>query len=426
MVSFDASTAGTSARAWSAEARMHDRPRLDLAAVEHLLVIAPHPDDETLGAGGLIAECVRRGIPATVVLVTDGGAAGLADRRAREFATATATLGALTVTLGFPDGAADTHRDEIARALSEVVGATPPTTLVASPWRGDGHRDHRVVGEVVAGVVGGRPLVEYPVWLWHWGDPASEDVPWERLRSLPVDADLKRRALSAYVSQTEGDDPVLRADFVENFERDLEYFIVPETGSGLSREYFESTHRRHADPWGFETRWYEERKRAVTLASLPHRAYATALEVGCSIGVLTEALSARVEDLLAVDVSQAAVDRARERVGGAARIERADALTEFPAGRFELVVLSEVGYYFDRAGLERVLDSVEAALADDGTLVACHWRHPVDDYPLRGDDVHDAIRRRALTTTVLHTEDDFVLEVFSRDGRSVARRAGLA
>ena len=416
MVTFDSNLPGTPAAVWDADPRLHDRPPLELDGVDELLVVAAHPDDETLGAGGLIAESVRRGIRVRVVVVTDGG-----DVRRDELDRAMRALGATATTLGFEDGATREHRDEIAAALEPLVAALSARSIVAAPWHGDGHRDHRVVSEVVAGLAGAHRLIEYPVWLWHWGEPASPDVPWGRFVSLRVDAAAKAAALDAYRSQREGPAPVLRADFLENFARDEELFVA-----GLGAGYFEAIHDRRADPWGFETRWYEQRKRDITVAVLPDERYGRGLEIGCSIGVLTERLVERVDDLLAVDVSAAAVERARDRLGERARVEQADVLEAFPGGRYDLIVLSEVGYYFGREGLGRVLDDIEGALTDDGVLLACHWRHPVRDYPLTGDEVHEVIRERALTMTVEHIERDFVLGVFRRDPRSVAERTGLA
>jgi LmbE family N-acetylglucosaminyl deacetylase len=421
VVTFDASRPGTSAATWDADPRLHDRPALDLEGVSDVLVVAAHPDDETLGAGGLIAECVRRGIRVRVIAVTDGGE--LAARRAAELDAAMRVLGTTATRLNFADGETREHRREIRDSLAAVIADLPVEALLVAPWRGDGHRDHRVVGEIVAELAAGRRLVEYPVWLWHWGQPAADEMPWDRLASLPIDTEIKARALDEYRSQREGAAPVLRADFLENFARDTELFV---TSDSLRAGYFEAIHERKADPWGFESRWYEQRKRDITIASLPDERYATALEIGCSIGVLTDQLAGRVDDLRAVDVSAAAVERARARLGDRARIERADVLVAFPEGSFDLIVLSEVGYYFGRDGLAHVLDSVEAGLAPDGVLLACHWRHPVEDYPLTGDEVHEVLRDRELTLTVEHFERDFVLGVFRRDPRSVAERTGLA
>ena len=423
MVSFDSRIAGTPAEEWEADPRLHDRPRLDLDGTDEIIVLAAHPADETLGAGGRIAAGVSRGIPVTVIVVTDGDAAGLGQVRAVEFARALSVLGCRGISLGYSDGHVREQRDEIRTALARTIGRTGDRTLVVAPWRGDGHRDHRVVGEIAAELAGGRRLLEYPVWMWHWGKPDSVEVPWERFASIEIDSTVKRAALAEYRSQRDGDDPVLRPDFVENFARSEELFVVT---APLGAEYFEAVHERRDDPWGFETRWYEERKRDLTLASLPAQRYGRGLEIGCSIGVLTERLADRVDDLLAVDVPETAVERARARLGDRAAVERRDVLEAFPEGTFDLIVLSEVGYYFGGSGLERVLDCIEAALSPEGVLLACHWRHPVSDYPLTGDAVHSKILHRPLAHLVDHREVDFVLGVFSRDSRSVAQRAGLA
>lgn len=431
MVKFDAREPGTSAAAWHADERLRTRPALEWEGVAGVLVVAAHPDDETLGAGGLMAEAHRRGLPVRVVVVTDGAASGepgIAGRRSAELAAAIRLLApsATVVELGLPDGRTDEHREELRAALAELVGGLPHDTLLVAPWTGDGHRDHRVVGEVVAELAEGRQVLGYPIWMWHWADPFSFETPWHDLVSLAVDPHLKARALAEFASQTEGDEPMLRAGFLEHFTAGTEFFVsTPSTPTAPDAAYFDATYRRHDDPWGFTDRWYEQRKRALTLASLPDERYETALELGCSIGVLTAELATRCDELLAIDVSQAAVDRARARVGDEVRVERADLLTEFPAGPFSLIVFSEVGYYFRGPELERVLDAIEAALAPGGTLVACHWRHPVADYPLGGDEVHERLRARGLPVLARHLEDDFVLEVFSRDGSSVAARTGL-
>jgi LmbE family N-acetylglucosaminyl deacetylase/SAM-dependent methyltransferase len=445
VVTFDGSAAGTSADIWESDPRLHDRRELDLESVTSLLVVAAHPDDETLGAGGLIAACAARGIRVRVVVVTDGAAAppepGTAARRAREVRRAVAELApaARLDLLGFADGGTSGDRAAISAALAPIIAALPRGALVAAPWRGDGHVDHEVVGAVCAELAAplAVALVEYPIWLWHWARPDFVEVPWDALVAVPSDRATKSRALAHHASQIGGPRPVVRPEVIGNALRADELFVAappvagppaaaPPAGAALPARYFDELYAHSDDPWGFASRWYEERKRALTLAALPDRGYATGLELGCSIGVLTEQLAERVDDLLAVDVSQAAVDRARERVGDRARVERADLTEGVPAGRFDLIVLSEVGYYLTAEPFEVLLDQVLDRLADGGALVACHWRHPVDDYPVGGDEVHARLRARGLPRLVEHLEDDFVLEVFSTDPRSVARRAGLA
>lgn len=160
----------------------------------------------------------------------------------------------------------------------------------------------------------------------------------------------------------------------------------------LDDAYFEAVYRANPDPWNFETSEYEHAKYARTLAALPQERYARALEVGCSIGVLSAMLAERAGQLLSVDVNEQALARARERNRERANVtfERRRLPDEAPDGPFDLMVFSEVGYYFSRADLERVLDVLLERLAPGGDLVLVHWTPPVHDYPQTGDAVHEA------------------------------------
>lgn len=204
----------------------------------------------------------------------------------------------------------------------------------------------------------------------------------------------------------------------------------------LPASYFEPLYAADPDPWGFTRRWYEERKRAVTLASLPEPRYRRAYEPGCSIGVLTEALATRCDLLLATDVSAAALVAAGRRLAGTTgvRLEQWAVPGDWPGGRFDLVVLSEVLYYLDDDDLWRTAVLAATAVAPGGTLLAAHWRHPVADYPQSGDAAQSAVAEAAgsdgLVPLVHHHEDDFDLAVYRRPGGevgggSVAARSGL-
>ncbi len=203
----------------------------------------------------------------------------------------------------------------------------------------------------------------------------------------------------------------------------------------LEPDYFARLYARDDDPWSLASRWYERRKYALTIASLPQERYANGFEAGCSVGVLTSELSARCDRLLAVDVCAAAVATAARRTADLSnvRVERRTLPREWPPGTFDLVVLSEIGYYFAERDARELLATGCEALAPAGTLVAVHWRHPVADYPRSGDDVHQALAEAAadggLVRTVHHEELDFLLEVFVKtppDAKSVAQQAGLA
>lgn len=184
-------------------------------------------------------------------------------------------------------------------------------------------------------------------------------------------------------------------------------------------EHFERIYARAEDPWGFASRWYEERKRSVVLACLPERRYASAYEPGCSIGVLSCELAKRCDSLLAADASPTALARAAARLEGLpnVRLERHRLPDEWPSGRFDLVVLSEMLYYFDLDDLADVCHRAVDAVAAGGTLVSVHWRRHAPDHPRRGDEVQLALAAAAsvgLRRTVSHLEDDFALAVHVR------------
>ncbi|GAB7068554.1 PIG-L family deacetylase [Mycobacterium hodleri] len=192
-------------------------PTLDLSDCPALVVVAPHPDDETLGFGATASLLHSRGVDVTVVSVTDGGGSvpglsaverqWLERERRDELRSATAILGLPEpVALGLPDGDVAALEDELTARLVDVVAAGPAGTWCAATWRGDGHPDHEAVGRSAAAAVAqtGAVLLEFPVWMWHWAKPADEAVPWHRMSAAPRDeaaAARKQRAAAAYESQ---------------------------------------------------------------------------------------------------------------------------------------------------------------------------------------------------------------------------------
>jgi SAM-dependent methyltransferase len=198
----------------------------------------------------------------------------------------------------------------------------------------------------------------------------------------------------------------------------------------LPAGYFDEMYAASADPWELATRWYEARKYAISLALLPDRHYPAGFEPGCSIGVLSEQLAARCGRLVCWDVSGAAVRSARARLAGrpGTEVSRRGIPAAWPAGQFDLVVFSELLYYFAGADLGRVLDLGAGCLRPGGSLLAVHWRHPVPGYPRGGDEVHAALAGQpGLARLVEHREPDFIAEVYQRGDtpRSVARAEGL-
>ena len=173
--------------------------------------------------------------------------------------------------------------------------------------------------------------------------------------------------------------------------------------------YFAKMYGGDPDPWGYESRWYEQRKYALTVAALPRRHYTRVFEPGCSNGVLTEQLATRCEALVGLELVAAVAERARSRVPAHVEIRTGRIPEQWPEGTFDLVVLSEVLYYLTEADVRDVLGLLDRSLS--GHVVAVHWRGETD-YPLTGDRVHELLDRHAWQRLVLHREDKFVLSVY--------------
>ncbi len=446
MVTFSHTDAGTAESEWEASG-LAVLPELPLDAGElaamTFIVLAAHPDDETLGAGGFLSRLHAAGAAVDVLLCTAGEASHpesrtttpeqLAAVRLGEFGAAVSGLvpAASWRFLHLADGqlAADRHR--IAAAVREAIAASGrPANQVAivAPYRADGHADHDALGSVAAEVAAedGHGLLEYPVWYWLWASPA--DTAWQSWVRVPLTPDEQRAkaaAMRAHASQTQplsgqpGDEALLSGAFLEHFSRPWETFAWhgPAGGTnsaGDAERIFDAVHGGSADPWSYTSSWYERRKRALTLAILPEADYGAGLEIGCSIGTLSVELAARCREFVAVDASSAALVRAAERLSGHASAQTLHLTVpqQWPRGTFDLVAVSEMGYYLAPGELAELFTRVEASMNPGGTLVLCHWRHPVAGWELDGDAVHAMARRQLRWPTKgFYREKDFVLEV---------------
>jgi len=157
------------------------------------------------------------------------------------------------------------------------------------------------------------------------------------------------------------------------------------TKDSLPAAYFEALYASNADPWGFASSEYERAKYADTAEALGPR-YRRGLEIGCSIGVLTAQLAQRCEELVAVDASDTALGTARERCAAYGNIAFARMVVPaaWPTGSFDLILLSEVLYYFAAKDLVRIGQRVTESLAPGGDLVLVHWTGATD-YPQSGN-----------------------------------------
>jgi SAM-dependent methyltransferase len=160
-----------------------------------------------------------------------------------------------------------------------------------------------------------------------------------------------------------------------------------------SRDFFEQKYLKNADPWSFASSSYEQCRYDAIFRSLNHRRYRHGFEPGCSIGLLTERLASVCQYVDAMDISPTAVRYARERCRGLLNVDiECGALPDLiPIGSFDLVVLSEIGYYFDEEELERLAKNILAQMSISGVLVATHWLGVSEDHLLSGERVHEIL-----------------------------------
>ena len=147
---------------------------------------------------------------------------------------------------------------------------------------------------------------------------------------------------------------------------------------------------------------------------LPKESYDSGLELGCSIGTLSEELARRCRQFLGVDASSTALLQARQRLSGypSAEARHLTVPDEWPEGTFDLVVLSETGYYLSPEELIELLDRIRASTRPGGTLLLCHWRHPISGWQLDAEAVHAMARSHLVWPAHgIYRERDFVLEI---------------
>lgn len=190
--------------------------------------------------------------------------------------------------------------------------------------------------------------------------------------------------------------------------------------------YFDMVYGANADPWGFETSDYEATKYDATLAALPRRRYRSGFEIGCSFGVLTQRLATRCNRLLAVDVVPEVLERARKRCRDQPQVRFAlmETPRELPEAMFDLIVLSEVGYYWSVEVRTQARSALAERLLPYGHLILVHWTPWVHDYPQTGDQVHDAFMEDSgpsgpLRHLTHRREETYRLDLFERRPTSI-------
>lgn len=181
-------------------------------------------------------------------------------------------------------------------------------------------------------------------------------------------------------------------------------------------DYFNATYAVHDDPWGFDDRWYEQRKYALTMAALPRPSYTRCFEPGCANGALTELIADRCSQVVASDFIAAAVDRARHRLAAIdhVAVECEDFPRWWPDGNGDLVIWSEIAYYLNDKGAAEAINGLTRWLQPGGDLVAVHYLGATN-YPRSGSSIATWLDEQGfLERLVEHREPDFELAVWRR------------
>ncbi|MEN6668769.1 class I SAM-dependent methyltransferase [Psychrobacter sp. B38] len=253
-----------------------------------------------------------------------------------------------------------------------------------------------------------------------------------------------------------------------------------------SESYFDALYSDNTDPWEYQTRWYEKRKRDMCLAVLPQAQYGNAIELGCGNGVFSELLARRCQALVSIDGNSQAVKLAKRRLAESSHVSVIQGvipatlfalqdtllsdcplsdyslstcpLSERPQADgsllndsqsdislinktpFDLIVISEILYYLSPTDIDVVIAWIKQNLTSGGTLICCHWRYPIDGFEMTGETVHRRLQQAfndatnedkethqqaALTHQSKLVDTDFLLDVWQNTSDSIAEQENL-
>lgn len=186
----------------------------------------------------------------------------------------------------------------------------------------------------------------------------------------------------------------------------------------LGQAYFDALYAAKSDPWDFAASAYEDEKYSATIAALGSERAGLALEVGCSIGVLTQRLAAHCTRLVAVDFSEAALAQARSRCADLPNVDvrRAHMPHDMPESAFDLLVLSEVAYYWGSADLALMAAMIDRHLVKGGRILSVHWLGETN-YPKTADQAVEELERNLGTKFLAERGDrhaEFRLDLWRR------------
>lgn len=185
--------------------------------------------------------------------------------------------------------------------------------------------------------------------------------------------------------------------------------------TAMTAAEFEARYRAELDPWHYLDSPYERTKYEATLRACGDRRFASALELGASIGVFSAMLAPRCVRLVAIDFSPTAARSARECLSAYphAQVIVGSIPDRVPDERFELVVASEILYYLTEPALARTLLLLERVLVPGGRLVCVHWRRPGPERPLDAAAVHATVAAEPwLAPVSADSTDSYLLDVY--------------
>lgn len=251
-------------------------------------------------------------------------------------------------------------------------------------------------------------------------------------------------------------DPLTDNSLADNTLTDAEEISTPNTvnaeATTYSESYFDALYQDNTDPWQYQTRWYEKRKRDLCLAVLPQAKYGRAIELGCGNGVFSELLAQRCQSLLSIDGNKQAVQLAQQRLANLSHIRVIQgvipnvlftidsALSDKPSTLsppFDLIVISEILYYLSAVDIDTVTAWIGQNLAAGGTLLCCHWRYDIEGFQMNGEKVHQRLYQAFNTTepadsnalTFTHqskvVDSDFLLDIWQHSSDTVAMSENL-
>lgn len=187
----------------------------------------------------------------------------------------------------------------------------------------------------------------------------------------------------------------------------------------LDSDYLKEVYDANEDPWNFETSEYEAAKYTATITALPKDHYDNVLEIGCSIGVLTQLLAQKSTHLLATDISQKALELAAKRCIDVKNVsfKKLNFQNELPDDRYDLIMISEVAYYLSPTDWKLTIDNLFDRVQTTGNIVLVHWLPEVHDYPQTGDEVHQSFEKLMqgrMTNVLSNRAENYRIDVWEK------------